>query len=92
MLTRLKKWVAAKNLDLKPMDVSKAISPAPQENTKDVATRKRVHAAFDAQWEVMQARAMKPHSFECKDPWACTKDPCWEFVPDKIVKESVVDR
>jgi hypothetical protein len=83
MLHKLKSWIATKNLRLGPIE---AIKPTAQEDTRDTLARKRVNKVFDDQWETIQARAQKAHDPQCEDSWTCTKDVCWKFVPDKIVK------
>ena len=40
---------------------------------------------FESQWESLNTRVLKPHSGECVDSWTCTKEPCFNVEPDKIV-------
>lgn len=50
-------------------------------------TRTRVNDAIDAQWQQIQARALKPHDSTCEDPVFCTKMNCFTWEPDTIVPE-----
>lgn len=54
-----------------------------KECTRDIATRKRVRDAIEAQHESLMAKALKPHA--CNDPINCTKALCFRFQPDVIV-------
>lgn len=63
-----------------------------KECTRDKATRERVAKAFKEQAQQMQARALKSHGSDCKDPAFCTKQKCFVWAPDTIVKKSIVKR
>jgi hypothetical protein len=67
-------------------------SPSVQEDTRDAATRKRVRIAIESEWSSIMAKSLKRHSPDCKDPWTCTKNPCYVPIPDKIVKTSTITR
>jgi hypothetical protein len=84
------KWIQKKlnNQSLYRLDV---FSPVAQEDTRDQATKKRVRSQIEAQQQQMQARALKRHSWDCKDPLTCTKDPCWVWEPDIIIGEPVIE-
>ena len=62
--------------------------PTIQEDPRFQESIKRTRKTFEQQWEQMNARALKAHSPECPDPWTCTKENCFKFEPDKIVKQS----
>ena len=61
------------------------IIPTIQEDPRFRESVKKTRKVFEAQWEEMNARALKAHSPECPDPWTCTKEKCFKFEPDKIV-------
>ena len=85
MIQRLKSWFKSRYLigdEVVPLFKAKT----EQENPRDAATRKRVRAAFKAQEQQMQARAVKAHDADCIDPWTCQKTICYKWVPDKIVE------
>lgn len=63
-----------------------------KECTRDKETVKRVAKAFEEQAQQMQARALKSHGSDCKDPAFCTKQKCFTWEPDTIVKKSIVKR
>lgn len=81
----------------KLFDTDNPLGHAPQQDTvkectRDRETRKRVAKAFAEQAQYMQARALKRHGFDCKDPSFCDKKDCFVWEPDKIVKRSMVSR
>jgi hypothetical protein len=85
MLKKIKQALAV--LKLKPnLYIKNTFTNTVQEDTKDKEVIKRINKHLDDQMELINARALKPHS--CKDPVGCTKDVCWKFEPDKIVSES----
>lgn len=56
-----------------------------QEDPRTVESIKRVKKTFEQNKELINARALKPHSFDCEDNLMCDKDNCWQFVADRIV-------
>ena len=67
---------------------SMPFAPTMQEDPRTIESIRRTRKTFEAQWTEMSARALKAHSPECPDPWTCTKENCFKFEPDKIVKQS----
>ena len=63
-----------------------------QEDPKSHESIKRTRKAFMEQEEQMKARALKPHSYDCPDPFTCTKNPCFIYEPDKIIRKIQVRR
>ncbi len=75
-------------IKLKPTNINNAsVSPTQQEDPRSTETRKRVNNYFDANHELLLARGLRPHAYECEDNLICSKDDCWKFVPDKIVSD-----
>jgi len=50
---------------------------------------KIVDRIFENQWESLNTRALKPHSADCRDSWACTKESCFKVERDKIVSKKI---
>lgn len=63
-----------------------------QEDPREQQMRQRVKAAFEAQSQQMNARALKPHSPSCVDFTSCKKIICATSQADRIVNTSVVAR
>jgi len=84
----LLKWLQKKTrYTISSQDI---FSPVEQEDPRTQESIKRTRKNFEEQQEQMQARAMKPHAFDCPDPWTCKKSPCFIWEPDKIVGEYIV--
>lgn len=81
MFKRIKDFFRGKSINTE-IQIFNPKAPMTQENP----VVSRVKESFKQQEQEMQMRALKPH--QCNDPLTCTKDPCWEFEPDKIVGES----
>jgi hypothetical protein len=62
------------------------------EDERATETRKRVNKAFDNQWNQMQLKGLKPHAFDCLDPFTCIKSVCFVWDPDKTIRTFTVDR
>ena len=67
-------------------------SPSLQEDPRTQESIKRTRKGFEDQQQQMDARAMKPHAFDCPDPLTCTKSPCFIWKPDKIVGEPKIEK
>jgi len=57
------------------------------EDTRTIEAAKRIRAHLIANHELIVARGMRPHTFDCEDNDICDKDNCWKWEPDKIVGE-----
>ena len=66
--------------------------PVAQQDPRALNSIKETRKDFEAQQEQMQSRAMKAHAADCKDPWTCTKSPCFKWQPDKIVGPVIYGR
>lgn len=85
MFQRLKNWFKRKQIIQDEIIVAPA--PTHQVDERDIATRKRVKKAFEAQKQQMQSRAMKAHDPSCGDVQLCKKRKCFKWEPDKIVSD-----
>ncbi len=90
-LKKLKRWILTKQFLFEEEITPVTKAQSTQENTRDAQTRKRVAQAFKAQEKQMQARAMRPHSPDCKDLLTCKKRICFTWEPDKIVEKKHED-
>lgn len=88
-INKIKAWIHSKRIIHADMP-STIVSPTVQEDVRDIETRKRVAAAFEAQANQIHMRAMKQHS--CDDPMSCTKRICFKFVPDKIIATKIMTK
>ncbi len=84
MLNKIKQFFAVLKIKPNPNITTPVINTV-QEDTRDQETRKRVAKYFEENHTLIIARALRPHSYECVESDLCEKDPCWEFVPDKII-------
>lgn len=85
MFTRIKEWFKKKQIIQDEIIVTPA--PTHQVDEREIAARKRVKKAFEAQRFQMQSRAMKAHDPSCLDPLLCKKRVCFKWQSDKIVSE-----
>ena len=89
MLKRLWIWWNKVRFYFKPLPIENIMMATDHKEitcTRDRSTRLRVEAAFRAQRQEMEARALKAH--ECEDLFNCTREPCFIRVPDKIVDKT----
>ncbi len=54
-----------------------------QEDSRTLEAIKRTRTIFTRNEELINARALRPHAFECKDELEC--EGCFKFEPDKII-------
>lgn len=67
----------------------------PETVESDPVTQDAIKVAdriFEGQWEQLNSRALKAHSADCADSWACTKEPCFKVERDKIVTKQTKAR
>jgi hypothetical protein len=70
-------------------DIKPTVTPSPIVQT-DIAQRRRMNRlrrSLDAQMEAANTRALKRHGADCVDMFACTKEDCFVWEPDKIVQK-----
>jgi len=84
----LLKWLQSKTRS--KVIHSDFITTSTQEDPRTLESIKQARKSFDEQQQQMQMRALKAHSADCKDPWTCTKSPCFVRMPDKIVGEPII--
>lgn len=89
LINKIKTWIYSKK-HINSEISSCVVTPMVQEDIRDLETRKRVAAAFEAQSEAIQTRALKAHS--CKDPVGCKKKSCFKVAPDKIKAQKVITK
>ena len=82
-----------KGFGSKPKIHSDVINPMSmsQEDPRQAEIIKRTRKQIEENQELILARSLRPHSYECKDPLLCAKEVCWKFVPDvKVGKPKIV--
>lgn len=87
ILKTIKEYLAV--LSIKP-NSSGPITPTNNTTTESqdaIDVRKRLDKSFEQQAEQLQSRALKPHDKDCPDMLACVKTVCWQWEPDKIIKD-----
>jgi len=88
MLKKIKQWIHSFRLLNLDSDVSAITKTATVQ--EDVAAKeavKRVRKEFKQQESAMNARALKAHGGDCKDPLFCEKKHCFKWAPDKIASD-----
>jgi hypothetical protein len=85
MIRKIKDWLYARKIY--GSDINTIVGPATVQEDTNTA-KARVRRAFQEQRLQIDMRALVAH--HCKEPDLCSKTDCWKFVPDKIVKTSVV--
>lgn len=79
---------AAAVINIKPAQEINSFKPnIIQEDQNETQTRRRVADHLEQNHELLLARGMRPHGFDCEDNQLCEKEDCWKLIPDQIVGE-----